>query len=143
MKSGITAKGEVLLEARDENGALLWDFENRNMVVDVGRECLAHLLAGDTTNHIVTKVGFGTSNATTLPSTTALTGAFVKALDGFTYPSQTIVKFNFSLGAAENNGMLVQELGLFTASNILFARVLATFQKVAGMTITGTWSITF
>jgi len=143
MDTVIQAKGRVFLQARDEQGALVWEIDNPNTVVNLGRECLAHLLAGDTTNRIVTKIGFGTSNATTLPTTTALTGAFLKAIDGATYPTQTSVQFTFSLGASENNGMQVEELGLLTANNTLFARFRQSFQKTAGVTINGLWQITF
>jgi hypothetical protein len=140
----VTPKGEVRLTAHDADGNEIWSFEKNNLIVMLGRQNLAQfLITGDTTRRITT-VGFGTDGTLPASGDTGLTGTFSKAIGGATSPAANQVQFLFGLLSGENNGMAIRELGLFTAAGDLFARlVIPTFNKVAGITLNGTWKIIF
>ena len=81
------------------------------------------MLGGDVTGQSVTQIGFGTGAVVPVFANTSLTaGAFVKALDGHSYPATNQVQFAFSLLTTEANGIAISEFGLLTAGSALYAR---------------------
>jgi hypothetical protein len=130
-----------------ERGRLAWSYEGRNLFVNAGRPALAALLGGDTTGEFAAAVGFGSGLAAPAVTDTALTAP------GY-YGSVT---FNWSLTAADTGalGITIQELALFanhanaglpgtTAPTPMLARkTIAPIVFGAGMSISGTWTLTF
>ncbi|HQS59619.1 MAG TPA: hypothetical protein PKZ37_14670 [Gallionellaceae bacterium] len=120
-------------------------FSEPQLIVDQGRSNVTRLLGGDVANLHIAQIGFGTNGAAALPGNTALTGAFVKSIDGHSYPSATSVLFNFSLAAGEANGLSIIEFGLLTASGLLHARKVrgGAFLKEADLSLSGTWQLLY
>lgn len=147
MKSSenIQLSGEVFLRVENTTtGELLEDYHDKNLIVTIGRQTLARLLAGDGANRQITKVGFGTSGTAPADTDTALTGSVVKAIDGFTYPNSNSVRFAFTLAEGDAVGMSIRELGLISFNDLLFARkVRSVIAKTSDIRITGAWVINF
>lgn len=116
-----------------------------NLVVDLSKQQLARLIGGDVTNRSLTKIGFGTSGTAPAAGNTSLTDAYVKALGAVTYPATNSVQFAFTLGTSEANGKSIQEFGLFTADDVLFARKTraGAIVKDSDLSLSGTWRINF
>lgn len=119
--------------------------EEKNLIVDNSKLIHAQLLGGAVANQSVTKIGFGTSTTAPAAGNTSLTGQYLKAIDGVTYPLTNQVSFQFSLGTSENNGVSIGEFGLFTAGNVLYARKTRTtaIPKASDLSFTGSWIISF
>jgi hypothetical protein len=126
-------------------GRLIEHFEEANLIVDGYKPTQAHLLGGDVTNRSVTQFGVGTSGVAPVPGNTALTSAFLKAIDSVDYPATDKVRFSFSLTTAEANGKAILEFGLLTAGSVLYARKVRTtaLNKESDISFSGTWTITF
>lgn len=141
----VTVKGFVGISVIcAHTGKLLKQINCSNLVVTLGREKLAHLVAGDTANNSVTKIGFGVNGAATALGDTALTSSFTKALGTITYPSAGVVKWDWTLETAEYNGNTIKEIGLLTTGDVLFSRITrAGIVKTSDIRLVGTWQITF
>lgn len=126
-------------------GELIEHFVDDNLIVDQGRTNVTRLLGGDGANLQIAKIGFGTSNAVASPGNTALTNAFVKAIDSHSYPSTTSVLFNFSLGTGEANDKAIYEFGLLTESGLLHARKVrgGALMKESDLSLAGTWQLLY
>lgn len=124
---------------------LVEHFEGENLIVDGSKQTHARLLGGDVTNRSVTQIGFGTNGTAPVGGNTALTSAYMKAIDAVSYPATNQVQFAFSLGSGEANGKAIMEFGLFTAAGVLYARKVRTaaLNKDSDLSFTGTWTITF
>lgn len=124
---------------------LIERFEDDNLIVTVGRESVARLVGGDVAGRSVTQIGFGTNGTTANPANTALTGAFVKAIDSHSYPVGTSVQFNFSLGTSEANGLSISEFGLLTSAGYLHARKVRNgpLLKDVDISLMGTWTLVY
>lgn len=116
-----------------------------NLVVDLSKQQLARLIGGDVANRSITKIGFGTSGTAPAAGNTSLTDTYVKALGAVTYPATNSVQFAFTLGTSEANGKSIQEFGLFTAGDVLFARKTraGAIVKDSDLSLSGTWRINF
>lgn len=136
--------GDFYLEVR-RNGRLIEVIDEKNLIVDNSKLIHARLLGGDVANRSVTQIGFGTNPTAPTGGNTALTGAFVKLIDGVSYPATNQVRFAFSLGTAEANGIAISEFGLLTGGNMLYARKVrsAPLNKESDLTFAGTWTISF
>lgn len=128
----------------DDVWELAEEFAGPNLVVNTGRQIQARLLGGDTTR-VITTIGFGSNAAAPVAGNTALTNALLKPHGGATYPADNQVRFAFSLGAGEGNGLAISEFGLFAANGSLYARkTRATpLNKDSDLALSGTWTITF
>lgn len=126
-------------------GRLVEVVDDRNLLVDNSKTILAHLIAGDTTNRIVTKIGFGTNGTAPVGGDTALTDLYSRAIGTITYPTSASVQFAWQLDTSEANGLAIMEFGLVTANDALFSRrTRATaLNKTSDMSLTGTWRINF
>lgn len=124
---------------------LIEHWHGENLIVDGAKGLLSSLLGGAVANKSVTKIGFGTNGTAPVGANTALTGAYVKAIDSVSYPSTSSVRFNFSLSGAEANGLAIIEFGLLTADNTLFSRRVRSspINKAADISFDGTWTIQF
>jgi len=127
------------------HGHLIEHFEDDNLIVTKGRESVVRLVAGDVSGRSIVNIGFGTNGTAANPADTALTGAFVKAIDSHSYPVSTSVQFNFSLSTSEAVGLSISEFGLLTASGILHARKVRSgpLLKDIDISLTGTWTLIY
>ncbi len=126
-------------------GQLIEHFEDDNLIVTKGRESVVRLVAGDVASRSVVNIGFGTNGTAANPADTALTGAFVKAIDSHSYPVSTSVQFNFSLATSEAIGLSIREFGLLTSSGILHARKVrgGPLLKDIDISLSGTWTLIY
>ncbi len=146
----------------ERDGRLVAQLAASNLFVNAGLPALAALIAGDTSGQFASAVGFGSGAAAPIVGDVALsTPAYYKALDSHlengTNPGPGSVQFNWSLSGTDGGalGIVIQELGLFAnptgvalpganAPAILLARkTIAPITFGAGMSLTGTWTLTF
>ena len=126
--------------------------------MNAGRPALAALLGGDTTGEFAAAVGFGSGLAAPAVTDSALTApGYYKTLDSHSEDGNGSVTFNWSLTGADTGalGITIQELALFanhasaglpgtTAPTPMLARkTIAPIVFGAGMSISGTWTLTF
>jgi hypothetical protein len=106
---------------------------------------MAHLIAGDVSQRSINRISVGTNGAAPAAADTAITGAFTKAVDGFSYPANGQVQVNWKLLVSEANGMAIREFGLLTANGTLFARRIRAnpIYKESDISIEGEWIIIF
>lgn len=143
--SVLKASGHFYMEVRNAAGDLVDVIDEKNLVVVGSRQTLARLLGGDVADRSVTRIGFGTSLAAAAVGNTTLTNQYAKLLDSVSYPASDQVRFSFSLGSAENNGVAIGEFGLLTTAGVLFARKNRTtaLNKESDLSFSGSWTITF
>jgi hypothetical protein len=153
--------GMVRIRAQFE-GRLIAALEAHNLFVNAGLPALAALIAGDTSGQFASAVGFGSGAvAPTVGDVALSTPAYYKALDSHvengTSPGPGSVQFNWSLTSADTGalGITIQEIGLFanptsvalpgsSAPTTLLARkTIAPLTFSTGMSLTGTWTLTF
>jgi len=145
----------ICLVQRDR---IVWMYGGRNLFVNAGLPALAALLGGDTTGEFAAAVGFGTgSNAPAVTDTALTAPAYYKALDGHSEDGNGGLTLNWSLTTADTGaqGLTIQELAIFanhastglpgtTAPAPMLARkTIAPIVFGAGMSISGTWTLTF
>jgi len=127
-----------------KTGKIIETYEDHNLVVNGGRTAVMQLLGAGNTSKQLTQLGVGTNGTAPAGSDSALTGSFVKNLGAVTYPTISSVKFDWSLGATEGNGIAINEFGLLCADNTLFARkVRALINKNSDIILNGSWVISF
>lgn len=125
-----------------ENDVLISSLTKNNLIVDLGRDDIVHLIAGDGASKFVSKIAFGTNGTTPAAGDTAITAQFIKAIDSFSYPVLGTVEFDWACEKYENNGMIVEEFGLMSDDGTLFARVVhAPITKTNLIRLVGSWSI--
>ncbi|MFZ4539662.1 hypothetical protein [Propionivibrio sp.] len=124
---------------------LVDEYVDDNLIVSRGRTNVVRLLGGDGSGLNVANIGFGTNGYAASPGNTALSNAFVKSLDGHSYPDEFSVLFTFSLGSGEANGMQISEFGLLTSSGLLHARKVrgGVLVKDSDLSLTGTWKLIY
>ena len=141
-----------------EAGKVVWAYEGRNLFVFSGRSALASLIGGDTAGQFAAVIGFGSgSNAPVVGDTHLTAPAYYKALGGHTFDGNGGVAFDWSLTAADAaaQGLTIQELGLFAnhapvsvpgtlaPTPMLARKTIAPILFTAGMSLSGTWTLTF
>jgi hypothetical protein len=141
-----------------QDGRIVWAYEGRNLFVNAGLPALAALLGGDTTGQFAAAVGFGSgSNAPTVTDTGLTAPAYYKALDAHSEDGNGGLTLNWSLTTSDTgaDGLTIQELAIFanhsstglpgtTAPTPMLARkTIAPIVFGSGMSISGTWTLTF
>lgn len=135
--------GTLRIELRDKEGKLIEVHEERNLIVNVGKQQTARLLGGDTTGRSVDRVGVGIGTSTAAAGDTALTSP-VYVTASVTYPTQTSVQFAYTFDLSTANGLAITEFGLVTvAGNLYSRRVRSAINKDSSFSISGTWTIQF
>lgn len=119
-------------------------YRDENMIMAQARNALARLIGGDGSGKTVTKIGVGTNGDGPTPDDTGLRDAYAKAVTGCTYPATGEACFDFTIGAAEANGMAIREFGLLCGDGTLFSRkTRGVIEKADDIEIRGTWTIKF
>lgn len=124
---------------------LIEHWPRKNVLVNNIKTLISHLIAGDTANKFVTKIGFGTSGTAAAPSDTALTGMYSRAIGTVSYPTSSSVQWAWQLDTGEANGVAILEFGLLSATNELVARRarVSPINKTSDISLSGTWGINF
>jgi len=139
---------------RHANGEkiLIEEFTDQNVIVNLARDQMARLVAGEFSDRHITKIGFGVDNTKPTVTDTELTDAFIKALDGYEFPGMGRVQFDWELATTEGNGMAISEFGLYCEDGTLFARrrrektdgsPADPIPKENDISLEGTWTIIF
>jgi len=128
-----------------EDGKLIEEILEENLVVNGGKLQMAHLVGGDTTGRSITKIAFGTSGVDPDPADTIITNQWAKPITSVSYPENGKAQFDWNLLVTENNGMAILEMGLVTADGVLFARKTRTnpIHKASDISMEGHWTIIF
>jgi hypothetical protein len=148
LKDTVSLRGNFTMSVYKGEGAnrkLIETFEDRNLIVNLARVSMAHLIAGDVAQRSMLSIAFGTNGNTPTVDDTAITDPFVKELGGVTYPQVGQVRFAWNLTMAEANGKAIMEFGLLTADGNLFCRRTRTtpINKESDISLEGTWTIIF
>ena len=123
-------------------GKVLENYEDKNLVVTLGKTNIAKLLGGNAAGKKISKIAIGTGSATPAVTDTTLTGMFSKAISGVTYPDSNSVMFSWSLETDEGNGITIKEFGLLNDDNVLCARkIRADIVKTSAVRLVGTWKV--
>lgn len=137
-------KGKVEIFVMDLKGNILEHYVDANLVVNSGRAAVMNLLGSGSSAKQLTKLAVGTNGTAPNGSDTAITGAYTKALGAVSYPTVSSVRFDWSLGAGEANGMSIAEFGLLCTDNTLFARkTREVINKNSDIILNGNWVISF
>ena len=128
-----------------KSGKLIEEIQDENLIVNIARNQMAHLVAGEVENRNVAKIAFGTSNTEPVATDTTITDQWAKVIAGHSYPESGKVQFDWELLTTENNGMAILEFGLLTADGQLFARKIRTnpIHKASDISIEGHWTLIF
>lgn len=162
-EQGIALRGRVKVVV-EENGVETVHHIKDNIIVNIARECLCHLITAPQTNRHITKAYFGTQGHTgqdilnpkaplITDSKLTDTAPFIKNINGFTLMpgsgTKTSVDFNITLEKTEGNttganGKAYTEAALYTAGGHIFAReTFPAIVKTDSRRITFVWSILF
>jgi hypothetical protein len=124
---------------------IVTQYEDPNMIVELGKDAILKLIAGDGADRHLTHIAIGTHGDGPDPEDEALTNQWSKSLASYSYSSPQEgkrVDFHWSISAGESNGIIIREFGLLSADGTLFARkVHAGIPKDNETTLQGTWSI--
>ena len=141
-----------------EAGKVVWAYEGRNLFVFSGRSALASLIGGDTAGQFAAVIGFGSGSNPPVVGDTHLTApAYYKALDSHTFDGNGAVAFDWSLTGSDAaaQGLTIQELALLAnhagigmpgtsaPTPMLARKTIAPILFTAGMSLSGTWTLTF
>lgn len=162
-EQGIALRGRVKVVV-EENGVETVHHIKDNIIVNIARECLCHLITAPQTNRHITKAYFGTQGHTgqdilnpkaplITDSKLTDTAPFIKNISGFNLMpgtgTKTSVDFNITLEKTEGNttganGKAYTEAALYTAGGHIFAReTFPAIVKTDSRRITFVWSILF
>lgn len=142
MHDAIKITGEFHLKVF-ENGILINEFIDKNLVVKTGKDKIADMLVNGPAGFLVKKISFGSNGtAPANTDTSPLANNFDKLLDSSSVLG-SVCTFNFSLLTSENNGATIEEFGLLLDAGALFARKTGiTVIKNNTISMTGVWTVT-
>jgi len=127
-----------------KNGVVIEEYEDSNMIMNVAKDAMAHLIGGAGSGKTITKIGFGTNGNGPSPADTGLTSSYSKNVASVSYPATGQVQFNWLLATTEANGMSIKEFGLICGDTTLFARkTRGAIEKQDDISLDGSWTIIF
>jgi len=128
-----------------ENGVLKTTVKQKNLIVNLGYNTMTSRLSEVAANLYITQIGYGTGTTPVDITDTGITGAFIKALDGHSFPVINKVQFDWSLDYSENNGVDVSEFALFSEDGTtMFSKIVRPpISKNSSIRLEGTWTIIF
>jgi hypothetical protein len=126
-----------------KKGSLIETVVDRNQIVSAGLSLAANIIAGAMTP--ISKIGVGTSSIAATTSDIGLANPQYKNVSSSTFPSPGSVDFTWGIAEADFVGMNINEFGLLTSGNTLFARKVRTqtIVKTADISLSGVWTILF
>lgn len=143
MNDTIKVKGLFRLKVIANDGTILEEYEDNNLVVNLGREIIAKRLGGGSSETLL-KISVGTGTAAPLIGDTAITSPFTKNVNTVSYPTVGTVQLDWSIETSEANGKAITEFGILTNSNTLFARkTRAVINKDNTFRLEGIWQFIF
>jgi hypothetical protein len=144
IKERQTCRGAVRFQVY-ENGERVRDYENHNLIVNGANAAMAHLVAGDFGEYFISKIACGTSGGAADVTDTEIADAFSKTVGDVTFPEAGQVQFDWHLANDENNGTEINEFGLLTEDDTLFARIVleAPINKTAQIAVDVQWVVIF
>lgn len=126
----------------NRDGKLVDYQEDKNLIVISGRNTMSKLLGESLNDRRITKIGFADDVSEEDENTTEFSDSYIKSLDNYTYPSETSVKFVWSLDFGEYNENVITNYGLFTEDEHLFAmKVRPSITKDEYIAINGEWTV--
>jgi hypothetical protein len=148
MKDAVSLRGIFTMnvyKGEGENRKLIETFEDHNLIVNLARVSMAHLIAGDVAQRSMLSIAFGTNGTVPTVDDMDITNPYVKELGGVTYPQVGQVRFAWNLTTSEANGKAIMEFGLLTADGNLFCRRTRStpINKESDISLEGTWTIIF
>lgn len=128
-----------------KNGKVIEEYEDHNLIVNGARNQAARMFAGNVTDRPIKSIAFGTKGTAPVVTDTAITGAYTKDVEGFSFPDMGQIQTNWELGTNENNGMAIMEFGLLSADGTLLCRKVREnpIHKEADISIEGHWTWIF
>lgn len=136
-------KGFLQYRIYDGN-ELIYEDGGQNLVVSGGRDAIVRLIGGNGTGKHIVEFGVGEGSTSPVDGDTALTNAFIKAVDNITSPTNGTAQVEFTLTETEANTLVITEFGLFCDDGTLFARkVVPAINKTSSIRIEATWKIIF
>jgi len=145
VKSGLTVKGRVTVEAIHDNGETQTIITD-NIVVNNGRDRIAALLAQDVVT-FPTHIAIGTGTTAVTVTDTAMETETDRNALSTTTSSSGVVTFKVFFSKSEANGVTLSEVGLFDASSsgtlICHAILGATIAKTSSISVNVSWTLTF
>lgn len=142
MNEVLHGTGMFHVDVIDAGGNIIETYEEKNLVVTLGKTNITKLLGGDAAGKKISKIAIGTSNTAPAITDTALTGMFSKDIAGVTYPDGNSVLFSWTLETTEGNGITIREFGLLNDSGVLCARKVRTdIVKTSAVKLVGSWKI--
>lgn len=128
--------------------------EGENLVVDVGRQVTARMMAGEIPNDPVTQFCVGTGGYSTPPvcstppspplgtDTDLYALVDIRPITSYTHPNIAANTYGAIILSTELNGMELSEWGLKTASDILYARrTTKPYPKELDFAIVAKWTV--
>ena len=136
-------KGVLTICVR-QNGRVIEQWQDNNLIVDAGRIRMAELLGGTKASQHVTHVGIGSGSAPADPGDINLTDRVLVPVKTVVIDGKT-VHFDFFVPADVGNGTAIREFGLFCADGTMFSRRVrsGTIEKEPDIEIEGYWEIHF
>ena len=143
-------RGEFHLEVR-KAGQVIETYDDHNLVVYAGRQRLAELACGLSSNYIA-YIGIGTGTTDETDDDTALENQLLFPLKEATVTDR-VARLDFLIGEDDANGMEITEFGLFCSDETMFshrlrrkksdATTVSAIEKADDIQITGHWLLHF
>jgi len=139
-------KGHVTIRMIGINGEEIKRIEQDNLIVNTGKRQALHRMGGDAgyASEHISGILFGTSATPPNPADASVATPpwIIRKTVTNTYPAYNQILATARLGAAEQNGVSIQELGLASTS-YLFSRIVLneTINKTANFSVMVEWLI--
>lgn len=126
-----------------KRGKIIEHYEDHNLIVTLGRQRMAELLAG-ISSATVTQIGVGTGGTAATVDDAGLTDAVLIPITSATAEGK-VARFNFVIDQATANGLKIKEFGLFCSDGAMFSHRTRTgvIEKADDIEIDGYWEIRF
>lgn len=142
----IQVEGTLAYRVR-RRGRIVEDVVDANLVMDLPRNLLAQLVAGDIDGlSPINRIGFDTNATAAAGDDDELgVGSYLKAITGHTIPLTGKLVLAWSLDTDEGNGTSIAAFALVCADDTLFSRRARSgvIEKDEDVDLEGTWTVQF
>lgn len=134
--------GKVNYKILSKKYGIIEHVVHNNMVMRNIKNVITGLLGHGTDQ--ITLFGVGTNTLIPVDTNTALTNQVITTLIGYDITQNNSVTFSYYLDYDEANDLTIGEMGLFTTSGVLVARVnRVPFTKTSDMALEGQWTLEY